>query len=64
MDIDEHYFNEKEHEDIFKGKPKIFSKSLCDEKVELWNNKFVNIADDEDEHEKSVEMMKADGIIG
>ena len=63
MDIGEYYYNDKEHEDIFKGKPKIFSISLSDEKVELWNNKFINISKDEDSHEKSVLMMKEDGII-
>ena len=63
MDLGEYYYNEKEHKDIFEGKPKIFSISLCDEKVELWNNKFINISEDEDSHEKSVTMMKLDGII-
>ena len=42
MDIGEYYFNEKEYEEISKGKPKIFSISLCDEKVELWDNEFIN----------------------
>lgn len=63
MDLREYYYNEKEHKDIFEGKPKIFSISLCDEKVELWNDKFINISEDEDSHEKSVIMMKEDGII-
>lgn len=63
MDLGEYYYNEKEHKDIFEGKPKIFSISLCDEKVELWDNKFINISEDEDSHEKSVLMMKQDGII-
>lgn len=63
MDIGEYYFNEKEHQEIFKGKPKIFSISLCDEKVELWDNKFINISADEDEHAKGIQMMKEDGII-
>lgn len=63
MDLGEYYYNEKEHKDIFEGKPKIFSISLFDEKVELWNNKFINISEDEDSHEKSVIMMKEDGII-
>lgn len=58
MDLGEYYYNEKEHKDIFEGKPKIFSISLCDEKVELWDNKFINISEDEDSHEKSVLMMK------
>lgn len=63
MDIGEYYFNEKEHDDIFEGKPKIFSKSLCDEEVKLWNSKFIDISRDEDSHEKGVLMMKEDGII-
>lgn len=63
MDSGEYYYNKKEHKDIFEGKPKIFSISLCDEKIELWNNKFINISEDEDSHEKSVIMMKQDGII-
>lgn len=63
MDMGEYYFNENEHENIFEGKPKIFSISLCDEKVELWDNKFINISEDEDSHEKSVLMMKEDGIL-
>lgn len=63
MDIGEPYFNEREHKEIFKGKPKIFSISLCDEKIELWNNKFINISADEDSHEQGVQMMKEDGII-
>lgn len=63
MDLGEYYYIEKEHKDIFEGKPKIFSISLCDEKVELWNDKFINISEDEDSHEKSVMMMKEDGII-
>lgn len=63
MDLGEYYYNDKEHKDIFDGKPKIFSISLCNEKVELWNNKFINISEDEDSHEKSILMMKEDGII-
>ena len=63
MDLGEYYYNDKENKDIFEGKPKVFSISLCDEKVELWNNKFINISEDEDSHEKSVLMMKEDGII-
>lgn len=63
MDVGEYYYNDKENKDIFEGKPKIFSISLCDEKVELWNNKFINISEDENSHEKGVLMMKEDGII-
>ena len=63
MDLGEYYYNDKENKDIFEGKPKIFSISLCDEKVELWNNKFINISEDEDSHEKGILMMKEDGII-
>lgn len=63
MDIEEYYFNEEEQKDIFEGKPKIFGKSLGNEKISLWNNKFINISQDENSHEKSVIMMKEDGII-
>ena len=63
-DMGEYYYNEKEKSKrIFEGKPKIFSKSLCDEKVSMWNNKYINISEDEEEHEKSVLLMKQDGII-
>lgn len=64
MDIGEYYYNEQESKtQIYDGKPKIFSLSLCNEKVEPWNNKFINISEDEDTHEKSIIMMKKDGII-
>lgn len=64
MDIGEYYFNEQESEkQIFEGKPKIFSLSLCKEKVEPWNNKFINIAEEDYTHEESILMMKEDGII-
>lgn len=53
MDLGEYYYNEKEHKEIYEGKPKIFSKSLCDEKVDFWNNKFIDISADEDSHEKT-----------
>ena len=63
MDLGEYYYNDKEHKEVFDGKPKIFSISLGSEKVGLWNNKFINISEDEDSHEKSISMMKKDGII-
>ena len=63
MDLGEYYYNEKEQKEIFEGKPKIFSISLCDDKVDLWNNKFIDISADEDSHEKAIQMMKEDGII-
>lgn len=63
MDVGEYYFNEKEEKSIFEGKPKIFSKSLCHEKIELWDNKFINISKDENSHKESVSMMKQDKII-
>ena len=63
MDFGEYYYNEKENEEIFEGKPKIFSKSLCDKEIELWDSKFIDISKDEDSHEKSVLLMKEDGIV-
>ena len=63
MDIGEYYFNEKEEKYIFEGKPKIYGISLCDEEISPWNNKFINITEEEKHHEESVLMMKQDGII-
>lgn len=64
MDMGEYYFNKEEKEKlIFDGKPKIFSKSLCNEKIKPWENKFINISSDEDGHNKSIQMMKEDKII-
>ncbi len=63
MDLGEYYYNEKEQKEIFEGKPKIFSISLCDDKVDLWNNKFIDISADEDSHEKAIQTMKEEGII-
>lgn len=64
MDIGEYYYNEKEkNEEIFDYKIKVFSKSLCDEKVSMWNNKFINISEEDDEHEIAIKLMKEDGII-
>lgn len=63
MDLEENYYNDKEEEELFEGKPKIFSISLCNEKVEPWNNKYINISEDEDTHKESLLMMKEDGII-
>lgn len=45
-DLGEYYYNDKEHKEVFDGKLKIFSISLCSEKVELWNNKFINISEE------------------
>lgn len=64
MEISEYYFNEKEkYKFLFDGKPQIFGISLCDEKIGLWNNKFINISEDEDVHKESIQMLKKSGII-
>lgn len=63
-DIGEYYYNKKEkNKEILDYKIKVFSKSLCDEKVSMWNNKFINISEEDDEHEIAIKLMKEDGII-
>ena len=64
MQIDEYYTNKDDDQfDIKEGKCKIFSYSLCDEPVDYWNNKFIDIASDDNEHKKSLDLMKKDGIL-
>ena len=64
MQIGEYYTNINENQyDIKVGKCKIFGYSLCREKIKFWNNKFINISEEEHTHKKSILMMKKDGII-
>lgn len=66
MQIGEYYTNKVDNQfDIKEGKCKIFSYSLCDESVKYWNNKFIDIAsdDDDDEHDKSIKLMRKEGIL-
>ena len=59
MQIGEYYTNKNDNQfDIKEGKCKIFSYSLCDETVDYWNNKFIDIAADDTAHEKSIELMR------
>lgn len=64
MQIEEYYTNENDDQyDIKEGKCKIFGYSLCDKPIDYWNNKFIDIASDDKDHEKSIKLMKKDNII-
>lgn len=64
MQIGEYYTNKDDDQyDIIEGKCKIFGYSLCDEKVNYWNNKFIDIGSEDDVHNKSLQLMKRDKII-
>lgn len=64
MQIEEYYTNEDDDQyDIKEGKCKIFGYSLCDKQIDYWNNKFIDIASDDKDHEKSIKLMKKDNII-
>jgi hypothetical protein len=64
MKMGEYYTNKDDDQfDIIEGKCKIFGYSLCDEPIDYWNNKFIDIASDDNEHEISIELMKKDGIL-
>lgn len=64
MQIEEYYTNENDDQfDIKEGKCKIFGYSLCDEQVDYWNNKFIDIASEDTEHEESIKLMKKHKII-
>lgn len=64
MQIGEYYTNKEDDQfDIKVGKCKIYGISLCDEPIDYWNNKFIDIASDDKEHEVSLRLMKKDKII-
>lgn len=56
-------FENDDQYDIKEGKCKIFGYSLCDKPISYWNNKFIDIASDDKDHEKSVKLMKSDNVI-
>lgn len=58
MEISEYYNNDKENQyDIKVGKTKIFGISLCDEKIEYWNNKFIGITKEDSIHANSLKLL-------
>jgi len=64
MDFEEYYTNENDNQyDIINGKCKIFTKNLSKEKSALWNNKFINIGEEDTLNEQSIIKMKMDKII-
>lgn len=64
MEIGEYYQNpEDDQYDIIEGKCKIFGYSLCNEPIDYWNDRFIDIKSEDDDHEKSILLMKRDGIL-
>ena len=64
MQIEEYYTNSQDNQyDIQVGKCKIFGYSLCEDKIDYWNNKFIDIDSDDEVHEESLILMKQHGII-
>ena len=64
MQIEEYYTNPQDNQyDIQVGKCKIFDYSLCEDKIDHWNNKFIDIDSDDEVHEESLILMKQHGII-
>lgn len=64
MQIGEYYRNEKEPiEKIEIGKCKIFGYSLCDEKIQRWNDKFINLTITGYNEKETLKMLKEDNII-
>jgi len=64
MQIEEYYTNPQDNQyDIQVGKCKIFGYSLCEDKIDYWNNKFIDIDSDDEVHEESLILMKQHGII-
>lgn len=45
------------------GKPKIYSISLVDKEVTPWNNKYLNLTEELDLNEQSIEKLKKDNIL-
>lgn len=64
MQLGEYYTNQKDNQYAIQvGKCKIFGYSLCNDKINYWNNKFINIDLEDKIHEKSIKLMKKDGIL-
>lgn len=64
MQLEEYYTNEFDDQfDIKEGKCKIFGYGLCDEPIDYWNNKLIDIASDDINHSESIKLMKKHKII-
>lgn len=64
MQLGETYNNDKEDKFLMKyGKPKIYSISLVDKEVTPWNNKYLNLTEELDLNEESIEKLKQDNIL-
>ncbi len=64
MQLSEDYNNKEEEGFLIRyGKPKIFSISLVDKEVTPWNNKYLNLTEELDLNEASIEKLKQDNIL-
>ena len=64
MQFEEYYTNKNDNQiDILKGKPKVFSYSLTGDKIKAWNDKYIVLDLDDEDHFKSVKLMIKDNII-
>lgn len=64
MQFEEYYTNKNDNQiDILKGKPKVFSYSLTGDKIKAWNDKYIGLDLDDEDHFKSVKLMIKDNII-
>lgn len=64
MQLGEPYNNSKEEDFLIKyGKPKIYSISLIGKDVTPWNNKYLNMSEELDLNEASIEKLKQDNIL-
>ncbi len=64
MQLEEYYVNKNDNQiNILKGKPKVFSYSLTGNKIKAWNNKYIGLDQDDEDHLKSIELMIKDNII-
>jgi len=64
MQLGESYDNKKEEKFLIKyGKPRIYSISLVYKDVSPWNNKYLNLTEELDLNERSIEKLKKDNIL-
>lgn len=64
MQISEYYKNSQDsQEDINEGKCKIYGYSLCGETIDLWNDKYINIAEDDKKAELGGTLLREAGVI-
>lgn len=64
MHYEEYYTNkDDDYYDIKYGKPKIFTYSLFGDNIKPWNNKYIGLKEDDNDHNLSIKKMTEKGII-